>query len=201
VGSQRTDSSDRGHRRGGHDRRRVDRTRSGLQARAEPDEVRRQQAPEGADQAEGVEVRRGGGRTRSARRQGYGDLGNVQTLGTTATTVFEKAVSGTIADVHSGRRILVTPGGAEIIVLPSSSKLGRQVTKVTSAIIKIAKGSGSPEGSIKTTEVHRVEIIKPAKVSDIKTGDEVLAGGRAKDTKTFNTIEVIVLPAGSGFAN
>ena len=90
-----------------------------------------------------------------------------QTLETTATTVFENAVSGTIADVHSGRRILVTPGGAEIIVLPSSSKLGRKVTKVTSATIKIAKSNGHPEGSIKTTDVHRGEILKPAKLSDV----------------------------------
>jgi len=124
-----------------------------------------------------------------------------QTVETSATTLFENAVSGTIADVHSGRRILVVPGGAEIIVLSANSKLGRVVTKVTSASIKIAKGNGFPAGSIKTSDVHRVETVTPAKFSDMTTGKEVLVGGRAKDAKTFTAIEVILLPSGSGFAN
>ena len=124
-----------------------------------------------------------------------------QTVETSATTVFENAVSGTIADVHSGQRILVVPGGAEIIVLSANSKLGRVVTKVTNASIKIAKGNGFPEGNIKTTDVHRVETVKPAKISDMTIGKELLVGGRAKDAKTFTAIEVILLPDGSGFAN
>lgn len=124
-----------------------------------------------------------------------------QTLATTATTRYETTERGTIADVHSGDRILVTPGGAEIIVLSPDSELGRKVTKIDSSSIKIAKASGFPAGNLKTTDVHRVDTVKPAKLADVGTGDSVLAGGRAKDEKSFNTIEVIVLPDGSAFAN
>jgi hypothetical protein len=124
-----------------------------------------------------------------------------QTLATTALTLFEETIKGTIADVHPGRRILVTAGGSDIIVLSARSKLGRVVSKVASDVIKIEKGNGSPEGSIKTTDVHRVEKLKSVKLADVATGDQVLAGGRAKDNKTFSTVEVIVLADGSGFAS
>ena len=124
-----------------------------------------------------------------------------QTLATTAATRFETTERGTIADVHSGDRILVTAGGGEIIVLSPDSKLGRKVTKIDSSSIKIAKATGFPAGNIKTTEVHRVDKVKPAKLVDVSTGNSVLAGGREKDAKVFNTIEVIVLPDGSAFAN
>ena len=125
--------------------------------------------------------------------------GRSQELSTSASTVFETAARGTIADVNSGRRILVTPKGAEIIVLPADSKLGRVVTKITSASILIAKGNGFPAGSLSTSGVHSVETLKPAKITDVKTGVHVLAGGRAATGKKFNTIEVIVLSNGSGF--
>jgi hypothetical protein len=118
------------------------------------------------------------------------------TLATTATTRFETTARGTIADVHSGVRVFVTPGGGEIMVLSAGSKLGRLVTKVDSSSITIA-----PKGNIKTKDVHLVDIVKPAKLADVSTGDNVLAGGNAKDNKVFSTIEVIVLADGSGFAN
>jgi hypothetical protein len=124
-----------------------------------------------------------------------------QTLVTTVATRFETTERGTIADVHSGDRILVTAGGAEIIVLPADFKIGRKVTSIDSSSIKIAKGNGFPAGTLKTTDVHRVDTAKAAKLADVSTGDSVLAGGRARDNKVFNTIEVIVLPDGSGFAN
>lgn len=106
----------------------------------------------------------------------------------------------TIADVHSGRRILVTPGGKELIVLTQTSQLGRIVDGVGSDSIKIAKGNGAPAGSVKTADIHVVYTLKPITEADLKVGDPVLVGGRAKDDKTFDAIEVIVLPPDSGFA-
>jgi hypothetical protein len=82
------------------------------------------------------------------------------------------------------------------MVLSAGSKLGRLVTKSDSSSIAIA-----PKGNIKTKDVHRVDLVKPAKLADVSTGDNVLAGGNAKDNKVFSTIEVIVLADGSGFAN
>jgi hypothetical protein len=124
-----------------------------------------------------------------------------QVLTTNASTDFVKAVSGTIADVKSGRRILVTPGGAEIIVLATESELGRVVTAVASDSITIAEGSGSPGGKIDTADVHRVSIVKPATAADVTTGGALLAGGLATSDKNFDATEVIVLPADNAFTN
>jgi hypothetical protein len=124
-----------------------------------------------------------------------------QTLETTAKTAYWTADRGTIADVHQGLRLLVTVGGKEIIVMPADSKLGRVVTGVGSDKIELAAGNGSPAGAVKTADVHVVSKAKTAKESDVKTGDSVLATGHATNGKTFATVELIVLPAGSGFAN
>lgn len=124
-----------------------------------------------------------------------------QTLNTTAATVFETTARGTIADVHSGRRVLVAVGGTEIIVLSVESKLGRVVTGVGSDSIRIAKGNGHPAGVIKTADVHLVSTVKAAKAADVSNGDSIFAGGRARTEKTFAAIEIILLPSGSGFAN
>jgi hypothetical protein len=124
-----------------------------------------------------------------------------QTLTTTAKTVIEKATPGTIADVHTGLRVLVTVGAKEMIVLPATSKLGRVVTKVGSDLIKIGKSNGLPAGSFKTADVHLVSVAKPATAADVSTGDSILVGGSAKSTSTFAAAEIIVLPASSGFAS
>jgi hypothetical protein len=122
-----------------------------------------------------------------------------QKLATTDTTVFESVVGGTIADVDSGRRVLVTPGGNEILVLSTDSRLGRIVNSVGSDSIGVAEGNGSPAAKIKTSDVHRVETVKTATATDIAKGDKVLAGGNAKSDSDFNAIEVIVLPDDTGF--
>ena len=124
-----------------------------------------------------------------------------QKIATTATTLFEATTRGTIADVHSGRRILVTVGGSDIIVLSAGSKLGRVVTKVASDVIEVAKEDDLPAGTIKTADVHGVETLKSVKLADVAVGDQVFAGGRAKDKQTFSAIEVIVLADDSGFAS
>ena len=120
-------------------------------------------------------------------------------VATTPTTIFEITAKGTIADVQSGRRVLVTAGGNEIVVLPVGSKFGRVVSAVASDFIKVANGNGAPAARIKTPGVHRVETLKPAKFADVKSGDNVLAGGRLTGGKSFSATEVIVLPSDSGF--
>jgi hypothetical protein len=124
-----------------------------------------------------------------------------QTVVTTGTTLFEQAAHGTIADVHTGLRVLVTVGAKEMIVLPATSKLGRVVTKVGSDLIKIGQGNGLPAGSFKTADVHLVSTVKAATAADVHTGDSVLVGGHATNPTTFEAVEFIVLPAGSGFAS
>jgi hypothetical protein len=124
-----------------------------------------------------------------------------QTIFTTSKTIFEKTARGTIADVHVGLRVLVTVGAKEMIVLPATSKLGRQVTKVGSDLIKIAKANGLPAGSFKTADVHLVSTTKSATTADVSSGDSILAGGHATAATTFDAAEIIVLPAGSGFAS
>jgi hypothetical protein len=124
-----------------------------------------------------------------------------QVLVTNPSTVFETAVRGTIADVRSGRRVLITAGGNEIVVLPVASKLGRVVSAVASDFIKVAAGNGAPASRIDTPKVHRVETLKPAKFADVGKDDKVLAGGRATNGDNFAATEVIVLPADSGFTN
>jgi len=120
-------------------------------------------------------------------------------VATTAKTVFESTKRGTIADVQSGRRILVTAGGNEIIVLPVASKLGRVVSAVANDFITIAKGNSAPAAKLDTPDVHRVSTVVPAKLADVGKGDNVLAGGTSTGDKTFSATEVILLPLDSGF--
>ena len=167
-----------------------------LQARLRADRARRPPA----------RVRSGSGSGRCSTTSGTNitlttKKRGAQVLVTNPTTVFETAVRGTIADVRSGRRVLVTAGGNEIVVLPVGSKLGRVVSAVASDFIKLDDGNGAPASRIDTPEVHRVETLKPAKFADVTKDDNVLAGGRATNGDNFVATEVIVLPADSGFTN
>ena len=74
------------------------------------------------------------------------------------------------------------------------------VKSVGSDAITIANEKNGKSGTIKVAGVHRVETLKPAKLADVSKGDQVMAFGHAKDDKTFSTVEVILLPDGSGFA-
>jgi len=123
-----------------------------------------------------------------------------QVLHTTSATLFEKATPATIAAVQVGRRVLVSLGAREIIVLPAGSNLGRAVTAVASDSISLAKGTSSPSAKLKTTLVKKVETLKSATAADVKVGAEVLAGGNVVTQSSFNANEVIVLLAGSAFA-
>jgi hypothetical protein len=123
-----------------------------------------------------------------------------QAVHTTTLTTVEKATKGTPADIVVGRRVLLTLNGNDVIVLPAGSKLGRLVSNVTTDSFTVTKPSGARGAQIKTSNVKVVDTLSPAKLTDIKSGTLVLAGGRASDKSSFNATEVIVLPAGSAFA-
>jgi hypothetical protein len=121
-------------------------------------------------------------------------------VATSTSTVFEKAVKGTIADVKVGTRLLVVTGGHEVLVLPAASKLGRVVAKVTSASISMDAGNGAPAAALKRSVVKTVSTVKPATSTDAAVGASVIAGGRKTTANTFDAVEVIVLLRGSAFA-
>jgi len=124
-----------------------------------------------------------------------------QAVKTTTLTSVEQATKGTPADITVGRRVLLTLNGNDVIVLPAGSKLGRLVSNVTTDSFAVAKPSGARGAQIKTSNVKVVDITAPAKLTDIKSGSLVLAGGRASGKSAFNAAEVIVLPDGSAFAD
>jgi hypothetical protein len=137
----------------------------------------------------------GGTITITTKRQG------AQDLLTTATTQFEKAAKGSTTDIVVGRRVLVTVSGANVIVLPTTSQLGRPVTSVGSDSFAIGKTNNAKAGAVSMTNIKEVDTISAAKAADVTVGAEVLAGGRTATAKgSFNASEVILLPAGSGFA-
>jgi hypothetical protein len=124
-----------------------------------------------------------------------------QKFQTTATTQFEKAVAGKTSDIVVGRRVLVTITGRAVIILPEGSRIGRLVTNVGSDSFSIAKPNGGPGAKLMLANVKSVDTLSPAKFSDIKTGSLVLAGGREASKDAFNAVELIILEAGSTFAN
>lgn len=133
--------------------------------------------------------------TIATKRQG------AQDLLTTATTQFEKAVKGSTTDIVVGRRVLVTVPGTDVIVLPTTSQLGRPVTSVGSDSFAIGKTNNAKAGAVPMGNIKEVDTISAAKLTDVTVGSEVLSGGRTAAAKSsFNASEVILLPAGSGFA-
>lgn len=123
-----------------------------------------------------------------------------QTLHTTTTTHFEQLGKGSTADIVVGRRVLVTVAGNAVIVLPGSSQLGRIVQTVAGDSFALAKTNNAKGGSIPMNKVKEVDTTSAATFADFKVGTEVLSGGRGSG-QDFNAAEVILLPAGSPFAN
>jgi hypothetical protein len=123
-----------------------------------------------------------------------------QQITTTAATLISKAGKGSIADIVSGRRLLVTGDAHEILVLPRDSRIGRVVAKVGSDFFTIARPNGQTAARIKLVDVKAVSVAQPATAADLKTGVDVVAGGRETSSTVFNAVELVVLPANSGFA-
>jgi hypothetical protein len=141
-----------------------------------------------------VTTETGGTITLATKRKG------AQAVHTTATTTFEQLVKGSTADIVVGRRILVTVPGDAVIVLPAGSKLGRTVSSVSSDSIAIAKANNAKAGAVPMNKIKEVDTTSPATLAAFKAGTEVLAGGRGTG-QDFSAVEVILLPAGSPFAN
>jgi hypothetical protein len=134
--------------------------------------------------------------TVSTKRQGS------QKLITSGTTQFEQTAKGSTADIVVGRRVLVTVPGTAVIVLPTTSQLGRTVSSVGSSSFAIAKTNNAKAGSVSMSNIKEVDTVSTATLSSVKVGSDVLAGGRSAATKgSFNAAEVILLPVGSGFAS
>jgi len=125
-------------------------------------------------------------------------LQGVQQITTTATTPYEKSAAGKTADIAVGRRVLVATGAREVIILPTTSQLGRVVASVGSDTFSITS-KGGRQVKIKLKNVQKVFTLTPAKAADAKVGADVLVGGRGAGKNGFAAIEVIVLPASSGF--
>ena len=122
-----------------------------------------------------------------------------QQIKTSATTAFEKTAKGTTSDIAVGSRVLVALKGADIVVLPNSSRIGRLVTNVGSANFSIASQKGSRAETIKLAKVKNVSVTTPAGQSDVKVDSEVLAAGRSAGNSTFGAVEVILLPPNNPF--
>ena len=121
-----------------------------------------------------------------------------QQVTTTATTPYEKTAAAKTADIAVGRRVLISTGGREVILLPASSKLGRVVASVGSDTFTITNKNGR-HVKVKLENVQKVYALTAAKAADAKVGVHVLVGGRSAGKNAFAAIEVIVLPANSSF--
>ena len=124
-----------------------------------------------------------------------------QQINTSANTAFETTAKGTTSDITVGSRLLVALNGANIIVLPKDSQLGRLVTNVGSETFSIARPKGGRPLTIKLEKVKDVSTTTPAAISDVKVDSEVLAGGRSASKEVFGAVEVIVLPANNPFVS
>ena len=122
-----------------------------------------------------------------------------QQIHVTATTPFEKTAAAATADIAVGRRVLVSKGAHEVIILSSTSSLGRVVGNVGSDTFSVTNAAGK-QVKVKLANVQKVYKLVAAKGSDAKTGALVLAGGRGAGTNGFAAVEIIVLPAGSAFS-
>ena len=100
-----------------------------------------------------------------------------------------------------GSHLLIALDGAQIIVLPKDSKLGRQVLAVGSETFSIQRPKGGRPLTIKLEKVKTVSTTTPASISDVKVDGEIIAGGRSAGKDVFGASEVIVLPANNPFVN
>lgn len=122
-------------------------------------------------------------------------------INTSSATSFENTAKGSASDITVGSHLLVALNGADIIVLPKGSRLGRLVTNVGSTNFAIARPKGGRPLTIKLDKVKNVSTTTPAGMSDVKVDTEVVAGGRSAGKGTFGAVEVIVLPANSPFVS
>jgi hypothetical protein len=124
-----------------------------------------------------------------------------QTINTSANTAFETTETGSASDITVGSHLLIALNGADIVVLPKTSKLGREVLSVGSSTFSIARPKGGRPLTIKLDKVKSVWTTNPASISDVKVDSEIMAGGRSAGKDAFGATEVIVLPANNPFVS
>jgi len=122
-----------------------------------------------------------------------------ETIQATATTTYEQTASAATADIAVGRRVLVSKGAKEVIILSSTSKLGRVVASVGADSFALSNSKGK-QVKVKLSDVQKVYKLTPATAADAKVGSVVLAGGRGAGKNGFAAVEIIVLPTVSAFA-
>jgi hypothetical protein len=125
-------------------------------------------------------------------------LGLVQ-VQTTNTTQFEKATGGSRSAITVGSRAVLTIGG-DVLVFSSGSLLGRQITKVAANSFTLAKVGSTGPTTVSFAKLKVFDVLSAAKRSDIKQGSALMVSGHGSTNSSFVAVEVILLPAGSGFA-
>jgi len=126
-------------------------------------------------------------------------LQGAQQITTTATTPYEKTAAAKTSDIAVGKRVLVATGGRDVIILPTASKLGRVVASVGSDDFAITNKDGR-QVKLKLKNVEKVYTLTSATAADAKVGADLLVGGRSAGKNGFAAVEIIVLPANSGFS-
>ena len=122
-------------------------------------------------------------------------------IGTTKSTTFEQAKSGSKADIVVGRRVLVSISRTDVIVLPAGSRLGRLVTQVSGKTFSIKRAHGKRALTVPFSAVKGIDASAATQPSALEKGSTLLASGRAGSKGTFDAVEVILLPTGSSFAS
>jgi hypothetical protein len=122
-----------------------------------------------------------------------------QDLTTSSDTAFEKTTEAQFSDIAVGNKVLVAVGGKEVIIVPDSSQIGHQVTKVDADgfTVEGKKGTNAPVKSKNITKVYKLESGTSA---DAKVDSDVIIATKHESTG-LQALEVIVLPAGSGFSS
>jgi hypothetical protein len=122
------------------------------------------------------------------------------TITLTVLTKVDSAAKGASSDVVTGRRVLVMPPGAEVLVLREGSNFGRIVKSVSDTKVVLQPGNGLPAATAKVSGETLYEKVSPAKATDIKVGDHIIALGSAGKTGPLRAAQVIIVPATSKFA-
>jgi hypothetical protein len=126
-------------------------------------------------------------------------LQGTQTITTTSQTVYEKTADAKTSDIAVGKKVLVAAGGHEVIILPDSSEIGHQVSKVSSDGFTV-QGDKSRTANVKTKTVTKVYSLTTTGSTDAKENTDVIVAGKRQGA-AFEALEVIVLPPDSGFAS
>jgi len=122
-----------------------------------------------------------------------------QTISTTDKTTYEKTTEAKASDIAVGNKVLVANGGKEVIIVSNDGQIGHSVSQVSDEEFTVSgnKGRTAPVKMKNVTKVYKLESGTSA---DAKVNTDVIIAGKHTGSN-FEAAEVIVLPAGSGFAS